>query len=114
MALNRRQFLLGLPLSAGAVAACASSRRALRTTSPYLELATTNPGAGAKGTILVAMPDTTQTREVWTGLNDELGQEYRLVAIRADGPAATQAIGEGMRRYHPAALVLMNKPTVAA
>jgi hypothetical protein len=113
MALSRRQFLLTLPLPAGAVAACSSAGRALRRSPAYVELASTNPG-GDLATILVVMPDTTQTREVWTGLSDELGKAYHLVAVRADGPAATEAIAEGVRRHNPAGLVLMNNPTVAA
>lgn len=118
MALSRRGFLLALPLSAGAgAAACssaASSDRGPRAGAGYRELARTDPGAGARATILVVMPETPQTREVWTGLDDELGGQYRLIAVRADGPGAAAVIDEGMRRHHPAAVVLMNNPTVVA
>ena len=114
MALSRRGFLLTVPLGAGVATACSSAGRQLRGGLTYVELATSTPDGAAKATILVAMPETTQTREVWTGLNDELGKEYRLVAIRAEGPSAAAAIGEGIRRTQPAGIVLMNNPTVAA
>jgi len=58
------------------------------------------------------MPDTTQTREVWTGLSDDLGKHYRLVAVHAEAHEAGAAIAEGMRRHQPSGLVLMNNPTV--
>lgn len=64
--------------------------------------------------MLVCMPDTSQTRQVWTGLCDDLGKQYRLVAVHADASDASRAIAEGMRRYQPSGLVLMNNPTVAA
>jgi hypothetical protein len=79
-----------------------------------VELATSSPGGAAKGTILVAMPETVQTKEVWTGLNDELGKEFALVAVRAEGANSRDVIAEGIRRYQPVCLVLMNNPTVSA
>jgi hypothetical protein len=116
MALSRRRFLLTVPLT-GLGAACASTRPVLRADGP-LELGTAGPPPGAqeKGTILVAMPETTQTKEVWAGLADELAHEYRLVAVRVegDGAAAAADIGAAMARYQPQGVVLMNNPTVAA
>lgn len=114
MALTRRGFLLTVPLGAGAVTGCSSAARQLRGGDGYVELATSTPDGTAKATILVVMPETSQTKEVWTGLNDELGKEYHLVAIRAEGASAAGAIGEGIRRTQPAGIVLMNNPTVAA
>jgi len=70
--------------------------------------------ATAQATILVAMPDTPQTRQVWTGLGDELGKQYRLVAVRVDGAGAVDVFAEAIRRHTPAGIVLMNNPTVAA
>jgi hypothetical protein len=60
------------------------------------------------------MPDTLQTREVWSSLNDELGREFRLVALRIDNAAGSQLIQLGIAKHKPVALVLMNNPTVAA
>ncbi|HEY1533905.1 MAG TPA: hypothetical protein VGF76_07795 [Polyangiaceae bacterium] len=112
MALNRREFLLAVPACAELVA-CASAERPMLRSGGYRELFNTNL-PGADGTILVCMPETSQTREVWTGLNDELGKHYRMVAINADGGNASAAIAEGIRRHQPSGLVLMNNPTVAA
>ncbi|HVX95477.1 MAG TPA: hypothetical protein VHK47_11245 [Polyangia bacterium] len=114
MALSRRRFLLTVPLG-GLGVACATS-------TPFVpggggaELATSSPGPGgaAKGTILVAMPETLQTREVWTGLRDELAQDYELVAVRVDGPQSIADLAAAMARHQPSGVVLMNNPTVAA
>ena len=111
MALKRREFLLTFPLCA---LGCAASVRTPAHSASYAELFATK-SAGARGkTILVCMPETTQTREVWTGLSDELSQEFALVAVRVDGRHAAPVIAEGMRRHRPAGVVLMNNPTVAA
>jgi hypothetical protein len=112
MALTRRQALL-LPIWAGTTVGCSSIARRAGAGGGYLELASGGAGSAA-ATILVAMPDTPQTRQVWSGLADELGKQYRLVAVRVDGADAADVIGEGIRRHTPAALVLMNNPTVAA
>ena len=110
MALTRRSFLCTVP--AGALMACATTHDATRG-SAYSELVSGNI-ASKEGTILVCMPDTSQTREVWTGLSDDLGKHYRLVAMRAEADEAGHAIADGIRRYRPSGLVLMNNPTVAA
>ena len=111
MAMTRRG-VLALPIWAGTAVGCASIAR--RTSGGgYLELASGGASAAA-ATILVAMPDTPQTRQVWSGLSDELGKQYRLVAVRVNDPGASDVIAEGIRRHTPAALVLMNNPTVAA
>jgi hypothetical protein len=116
MALSRRRFLLAAPLG-GMGAACATWTSG----SPVqdgggVELARSSPGpAGtARGTILVAMPETVQTWEVWSGLRDELSQDYDLVAVRVDGPQSTAALAAAMARHRPSGVVLMNNPTVAA
>jgi len=115
MALSRRRFLLAVPLT-GFGAACSMSRRAgIHLTSPgAVEIASVSPSGTAQGTILVAMPETVQTREVWMGIRDELGRDYHLVAIRVDGPGASGDLGGAMARYQPNAVVLINNPTVAA
>src|SRR5438132_12417944 len=69
---------------------------------------------GHKDAILVFMPDTPQTREVWSGLKDELSRNYRLVAVQVDTRADRSLIAEGIRRHRPASIVLMNNPTVLA
>jgi hypothetical protein len=114
MALSRRRFLLAVPLTSLG-AACSSSMRAGRLGAAGAgEIATSSPPGAAKGTILVAMPETVQTNEVWMGLKDELGGDYRLVAIRVEGPGAAGDLAAAMARYQPNGLVLMNNPTVAA
>jgi hypothetical protein len=114
MALNRRDFLYLLPGAMG-FAACASMRTSVLSTGGALvEIDTSTPPGTAQGTILVAMPETAQTKEVWASLRDELGNDYRLVAIRVDGPSAWPAMAEALRRHKPSAIVLMNNPTVAA
>jgi putative ABC transport system substrate-binding protein len=115
MALSRRQFLLAVPLT-GLGAACSGSARpgARLAAAGPVELAASSPPGAGKGTILVAMPETVQTREVWSGLEDELGRDYRLVAVRVEGGGAADDLGIAMERYRPNAVVLMNNPTVAA
>jgi hypothetical protein len=113
MALSRRRFLLAVPLT-GLGAACSSSTRALHGAAGSAELVTSSPPGAAKGTILVAMPETLQTREVWSGLADELGKDYRLVAVRTEGPGAAADLAAAMARHRPNGVVLMNNPTVAA
>jgi putative ABC transport system substrate-binding protein len=63
---------------------------------------------------MVCMPDTPQTREVWRGLSDELGQEFKLVAVVVRNRADARVIERGIATHKPAALVLMNNPTVNA
>jgi hypothetical protein len=60
------------------------------------------------------MPETQQTKEVWKGLSDELAKDYRLVAIRVEHGSDSAIIAEGIKRYRPVGVVLMNNPTVSA
>jgi len=112
MALNRRQFMLGLPLGCALLPGCASGPVS-PTNHYYSEIGQTR-NASAKETILVCMPETPQTLEVWSGLRDELAKNYNLVALRVEDRAARSVIEEGIRRHQPATIVLMNNPTVAA
>jgi hypothetical protein len=121
MALTRRRFLLAVPLT-GLGAACSGPARTggrsgrvgqVGQVGP-VEIATSAPQGAGKGTILVAMPETVQTQEVWSGLRDELGRDYRLVGVRVEGPDAAGDLGIAMERYRPNGIVLMNNPTVAA
>jgi len=112
MALSRRKFLYALPAGASVVA-CGGATPEVARGNAYRELVSGNAASG-EGTVLVCMPSTSQTREVWTGLSDDLGKHYRLVAVHADAAEAGKAIAEGMRRHRPSGVVLMNNPTVAA
>ncbi|HWZ90154.1 MAG TPA: hypothetical protein VNW92_14925 [Polyangiaceae bacterium] len=111
MALTRRSFMYALP--AGLVACSGAAREGVRSAASYREIISGTPG-GAEGTVLVCMPNTSQTREVWTGLSDDLGKHYKLVAVHAEAHEAGAAIAEGLRRHRPSGLVLMNNPTVGA
>jgi hypothetical protein len=112
MALTRRQFLVAVSVGTGVVA-CAAATPGTDSVLAYRELRDKVGKAGAP-TVLVCMPDTPQTREVWTGLSDEVASEYRLVAVRVEGRGGASLIAQGIGRHRPAAIVLMNNPTVAA
>jgi len=112
MAVTRRQFLVLASASAAAVS-CGGASRTSASRDTYSELHRGAGNSGA-GTVLVFMPDTPQTREVWTGLADELGGEFELVAVQVQGAEDAPAIAEGIRRHAPSGVVLMNNPTVAA
>jgi ABC-type uncharacterized transport system substrate-binding protein len=109
MAMTRRWFLASVPALTTALACSATQKGGTR--SGYREILAA--GSGAR-TILVCMPDTPQTREVWRGLSDELGQEFRLVAVAVESRADSAIIERGIQTHSPAALVLMNNPTVSA
>lgn len=114
MALTRRDFLIGAPLAAGALSACARAGLGARESARYVELGVTSTARSTRGKILVCMPETAQTREVWRALGDELRSDFGLVALRVDGSAGARVIAEGIARHRPSALVLMNNPTVNA
>jgi hypothetical protein len=111
MAMNRRGFLVAIPALAAAGLACSPSAEKSGGFG-YRELARNRAASGRKETIAVFMPDTTQTREVWTGIKDELGEEFNLVAVEMPERDSSAFIAEGMRRHRPSAVVLMNNPTV--
>jgi hypothetical protein len=112
MALTRRSFIAGMPVLASAVLGC-SSGAAERTASGrgavLFSTHSTKPGSKS---ILVCMPETRQTSEVWRGLSDELAHEFELIALRTEGDDVSATIAHGIDRYRPAGLVLMNTPTV--
>jgi hypothetical protein len=112
MALNRRNFMLAVP--ACALTGCVSSANSPGPVQRYRELAATAPRASARGTVLVCMPETKQTKEVWTGLYDELERDFNLVAVNIEGRTGARAIAEGVQRHQPSGVVLMNNPTVLA
>lgn len=111
MALKRRDFLFALP--ALGMAACSGAVRERALGGGYHEIGSIGAASGVRR-IVVFMPETKQTREVWTGLSDELGKEFKLVAVRIDSADAVGSIAHAIRTHEPAAIVLMNNPTVAA
>jgi hypothetical protein len=112
MGMNRRVFLVAVPVLTAAGLGCSPAAEKSAGFG-YRELARNSAGSGRRETIAVFMPDTTQTREVWTGIEDELGDEFNLVAVEMPGRDSSAFIAEGMRRHAPSAVVLMNNPTVA-
>ena len=114
MALTRREFLMGFPIGAGAVLACQSSGVGTEAKNAYTELRRSKPSRPSGQSILVCMPETEQTEQVWTGLSDELGEKFELIAVRVDGKDSGATIARGLEKHRPSGLVLMNNPTVAA
>jgi hypothetical protein len=113
MALTRRAFLT-LSLGVGILSACSPALREPSSSHGPRELVSAT-GAGPRApTILVFMPDTTQTNQVFSGLRDELGKDYRLIALRVDASSDSSVIEAALRRHAPAGIVLMNNPTVSA
>ena len=111
MALTRRDLLLGLPLLG--LAACSSGTAGTLThVSTPRELGSSV--AAGKPTVLVAMPDTKQTREVWTGLKDELKGRFSLFAVKVEGEGGADTLAAAIAAHRPACIVLMNNPTVFA
>lgn len=105
--MNRRAFLAAAGLTV--LEGCAAPVRDPQ--SPYREVLS---AGGGKHVVLVCMPDTPHTREVWRGLADELAAEFRVVAVHVGTRADHAVIAQGIRTHQPVLLVLMNNPTVAA
>jgi hypothetical protein len=110
--MKRRTFVL-LPLCASVALACTPSRGPLDAAA-YSEIASVAAGRPGAPTVVVFMPRTTQAMEVWRGLRDELGRDFRIVAVEVQGRQSVPALSEGLRRHRPSAIVLMNNPTLAA
>lgn len=110
MALTRRSFIAGVPALAAFGCAAGPGERAGSERGRVL-FATHGEKPGSKS-ILVCMPETRQTSEVWRGLSDELSHEFELIAVRTEGEGVSNTIAQGIDRYNPAGLVLMNNPTV--
>lgn len=113
MALTRRDFLWSVPLCLGALWGCTSSMTAAQV-GALRELATSKGAPSDAPTIVVFMPDTPQTKDVWQGLTDELGNDFRLVSVLLKSSSESQLMSEALKRYKPRGLVLMNNPTVSA
>ncbi|HYP89306.1 MAG TPA: hypothetical protein VEQ59_14165 [Polyangiaceae bacterium] len=110
--MNRRALLLAAPLLVGGFG-CSTSSGA-RDPRPGASDELASSSAPGKPTVLVCMPDTKPTREVWAGLLDELAERFTLVAMRVEGERGPSVVATAMDRYHPACVVLMNNPTVLA
>lgn len=110
MALTRRTFITGVPALAAFGCAAGGGERSGADRDRVL-FATRSEKPGSKS-ILVCMPETRQTGEVWRGLSDELSHEFELIALRTEGDDVSSTISRGIKRYNPAGLVLMNNPTV--
>ena len=113
MALTRRE-LLAVPLCVGLLSACAHTGINGNGEHELRELARATNARREAPLILVFMPDTPQTEHVWGGLRDELGKDYRLIAVQVDGAGDAPVLEAALQRYAPAGLVLMNNPTVSA
>jgi hypothetical protein len=112
MALNRRRFLIAVPLLTVA-AACATGASSPAQRAVALD-ALRGVAAPGKPTLLVCMPDTKQTREVYSGMKDELSGHFALAVVEMRGEHDSEAIEQAMQRERPASVVLMNNPTVLA
>ncbi|MFT3923914.1 MAG: hypothetical protein QM778_15380 [Myxococcales bacterium] len=114
MALTRREWLSSLPWIAALSAACGEiGRQPVREERVYRELRQTKGGA-RPDRVLVFTPDTEQTRALWTGLSDEIGKVVQLIAVQIESRHDAWVMAKAIQRYEPAALVLVNNPTVAA
>jgi hypothetical protein len=94
------------------VTACATLP-AERPVAPAIKIvdAPRRPGMPA---ILVVMPVTSETHEVWRGLRDEIGEDYDVVTLRFDATTTAERIGAAIDVAAPVCVVLMNNPTVRA
>ncbi len=113
MALTRRGFLMAIPALSGVLAACNGTHGG-GPRAAYSELFSIKAPRPNVGTIVVFMPQTEQTQDVWRGLQDEISQELRVVAVKVESAADVSIIEEAMARHSPAGLLLVNNPTVAA
>ena len=105
MALTRRSFIMGVPALAGAAVGCSAApgeRSGAGIDAVLFSSHSSKPGSKS---ILVCMPETRQTSEVWRGLSDELAQEFELTAMRTEGDNVAATIARGIDRYRPAGLV---------
>lgn len=112
MALTRRSFIVGVPALAGAALGCSTGLEERAGAGRDAVLFSSHSSKPGSKSILVCMPETRQTSEVWRGLSDELSREFELIALRIGGEDASATIARGIDRYRPAGLVLMNNPTV--
>ena len=113
MALTRRRALLALSL-AGVGWGCGASRAAPLEVVSEIRAFPRGTGDAEKKSIIVFMPDTVQTREVWQSLSDELREDFNLVPIEVPAGASADLLARAMNDIRPVCVVLMNNPTLAA
>jgi hypothetical protein len=111
MALTRRDLLIGLPLLALGACATGTGTSVSHVSAPQDLGSSVTTG---KPTVLVCMPDTKQTREVWAGLKDELSGHFSLYAVRIEAEHGADTLAAAIAAHRPACIVLMNNPTVFA
>lgn len=114
MALTRRDFLYLVPVFAASAYACTAAGPGPRLSTGSRTMSVREPTSSSASTILAFTPETPQTREVITGLSDELQGNYRLVAVRLDSANEANVLAESIERYKPSALVLINNTSVTA
>lgn len=84
-----------------------------RTAEPVITITDAPRRAGVPA-VLVVMPVSTDTYDVWRGLRDELADDFDIVTLRFDGTTTPQVIGAAIAATTPVCMVLMNNPTVRA
>ncbi len=114
MALTRRDFLYLVPVFAASAYACTTGGQGPKLTNASRTMSVREPTTSVASTILAFTPETPQTREVLTGLSDELQGNYRLVTVRLDSANEANVLTESIDRYKPSALVLINNTSVTA
>lgn len=72
------------------------------------------PRRADKPAVLVVMPVTADTHDVWRGLRDELNDDYDIVTFKFEPTTTPDALGRSIDAIRPACVVLMNNPTVRA
>jgi hypothetical protein len=112
MEMKRRNILIGLPLTALAAGCHAGTQQ--QVAHPYRELESIEGDSKSAATVLVFMPDTPQSQEVWRGLRDEIGEEFKLVSVDVKDRNSVKVLRTAIERHRPQAVVLMNNPTLAA
>lgn len=110
--MKRRSLLVGLPMTALALAGCASTAP-LAHKRPYKEIEEAKSADKSAATVLVFMPNTVQAQEVWRGLRDEVSGEFNLIAVEAEGECRS-VLERGLAQHHPSAIVIMNNPTLSS
>lgn len=115
MELGRRAHVLwgigsavGLLLSACEPATTAGPARAPTQADPFRDPA----WRAGKPRVLVLMPTSSQTIEVWTSLSQELSADFDVVTRRVDGGTSTRFVGDAIATLQPACLVLMDNTTL--
>lgn len=111
--MTRRKVLLALSMCGAGLGCGPPSSQPRAIVSPMRPF----PGArldAQKSSIVVFMPDTLQTREVWQGLSDELHEDFNLVPVVVPEGSSADVLARAINEHRPVCVVLMNNPTLAA